>query len=102
MDTIKKIQLDTASPNKSKKHVPFMAAVRIWVIGLFCGVILSLSAGGYWYLKQPKQQLSEVQKWVVAHPKEAEWAKTRYEKFIQAATEMYSAEDSVMLDKSKN
>lgn len=93
----KKIELPTGpSPKKGGK---FLSTVKVFFIGAILGAGIAFSSCVYWYLKQPKQSLSKVQEWVVAHPEEADWAMKRWEKFQMASKELYMKEDAVMLDR---
>lgn len=78
--------------------------VKTFFVGLLVGVLLCSGVAGYWYFTQPKEaqaQETEIEKWVGEHPKEVEWAKARYERFQQAATEAYFENDVEAIESSK-
>lgn len=81
-----------------------MQKVKPYLVGILVGIVLTASGFGYWYFtrpEQPKQQVSDMQQWVVEHPKEAEWAKARYEKFQKAAVDAYLENDVADIKPSK-
>ena len=75
-----------------------MAGVKLVFLGSLFGTLLTLSICGYLYFT--KAQPSDSMKWAIAHPEEVDWARARYEKFQQAAKELYMKQDDIMQDKS--
>lgn len=77
---------------------------KVFMSGLLLGVVICAGVAGYWYFTRPqeaKAQETEISKWVGEHPKEVEWAKARYERFQQAATEAYFENDVEAIESSK-
>ena len=68
---------------------------KVFSIGLVLGLVVTVSAVAYLYMKQPKNacQLSEAQIWAGKHEKETVWAKERLGRLQQAANEAYFKSD---------